>query len=196
MQPTVRANQMQEESHMTGELCKECNQRTCTVVYRSPRVKMDVESALRVVIERLEYAEFKEKQKKTIVSFTAGKDDFVSLPTGYGKSLCYQCLPVLFDTLSGHHESTSIIVVVTPLVAIMKEQVSELAKKGLSAVHVTPELDEMVESALMDGKFSVVYISPEQLLGRVKWREMLHSDVFQKNLVGFIIDEAHCVKKW
>ena len=157
---------------------------------------MDIERALRVVAENHGYTEIKDKQKDAIVSFASGKDVFIALPTGYGKSFCYQSLPLLFDTLRGHSVPTSIVVVVTPLVAIMKEQVSDLESKRMSAVHVISNLDKNVESAVLDGKFGVVYISPESLLRHVKWREMLRSDLYQQNLVGFIVDEAHCVKKW
>ena len=110
--------------------------------------------------------------------------------------MCYQILPILFDALRGHQTPTSIIVVVTPLISIMKEQVSKLDEKQLPAVHVTSAMDESVEDDIFDGKYGVVYISPEQILRRVKWREMLQSEVYQKNLVGFVVDEAHCVKQW
>ena len=138
----------------------------------------------------------KEQQRDAIVSFVSSQDVFVSLPTGFGKSFCYQCLPVLFDCLRGHNQPTSIIVVVTPLVAIMKEQVSQLQSKQIRAVHVTSALDDTTESDIVNGKFAVVYISPELLMQKVKWRDMLRSKEFQNNMVGFIIDEAHCVKKW
>ena len=157
---------------------------------------MDVESALSSVVAKLGYVQLKEEQKDAILSFVSGKDVFVSLPTGFGKSLCYQCLPMLFDTLRGHIQPTCIIVVITPLVAIMEEQVSQLASKQIQAVHVTSTLDDITDSDIISGKFAVVYVSPEQLLRQVKWRDLLHSEVFQTNLVGFVIDEAHCVKKW
>ena len=95
-----------------------------------------------------------------------------------------------------HQIPTSSIVVVTPLISITKEQVSFLNEKQISAVHVSSAMNESVEDAILDGKYGVVYISPEQLLRRVKWREMLQSDVYQKNLIAFVIDEAHCVKQW
>ena len=60
---------------------------------------MDVKSALRVATAMLEYKELKDKQKEAIKAFASRKDVFVSLPTGYGKLLCYQILPVLFDAL-------------------------------------------------------------------------------------------------
>ena len=92
---------------------------------------MDVESALRVATAMLEYEELKDKQKEAIKAFPSRKDVFISLPTGYGKSLCYQILPVLFDALRGHQTPSSIIVVVTPLVSIMKDQVSDLDGRKL-----------------------------------------------------------------
>ena len=156
----------------------------------------DVESALRAVGRSCGYAEIKDKQRDAILAFASGKDVFVSLPTGYGKSFCYQCLPLLFDTLHSHNVPTSIVVVVTPLAAIMKDQVSDLGSKQISAIQVTSSMDEVVESEIIGGQFSMIYISPELLLRKAKWREMLRSDLFQERLVGFIIDEAHCVKKW
>ena len=87
---------------------------------------MDVESTLRTIGKSHGFVEIKEKQRDTILAFVSGKDVFVSLPTGYGKSFCYQRLPLLFDTLQSHEVRTSIAVVVTSLAAIMKDQVSDL----------------------------------------------------------------------
>ena len=132
-------------------------------------------------------------------AFASGKDVFVSLPTGYSKSLCYQSLPVVFDALRGHQTastSVSVMVVVSPLVSIMKDQVSDFNDKQVSTVDVTSGMEEKVEEAILRGQYNIVYLSPEQLLTRGKWREMLHSEVYQNNLVGFVVDEAHCVKKW
>jgi ATP-dependent DNA helicase RecQ len=157
---------------------------------------MDVESALRAIGKRYGYAEIKDKQRDAILAFVSGQDIFVSLPTGYGKSFCYQCLPLLFDILRSHEVPTSIVVVVTPLAAIMKDQVSDLGCKQISAIQVTSSVDEVVENEIMHGKFNIIYISPELLLRKHVWREMLRSDLFQQRMVGFIVDEAHCVKKW
>ena len=57
-------------------------------------------------------------------------------------------------------------------------------------------MGESMEDAILEGKYGVVYSSPEQLLQRSKWREMLQSEVYQKNLVAIVVDEAHCVKQW
>ena len=159
-----------------------------------------IELALQVAVTRLGFAEVKEKQKEAVVAFVSGKDVFVSLPTGYGKSLCYMCLPFLFDALSLKTDEAlgvgAIIVVVTPLIAIMKEQSAMLTGKGVPAVHVVSSVDESVEVALLEGRFRVIFISPEQLLRKKRWRDMLRSEMYQKHLAAFVVDEAHCVKKW
>ena len=68
--------------------------------------------------------EIRQEQLEVIVQFVLGKDVFAVLPTGYGKSLCYQCLPKVFNDISfGGKDHTAIIVVISPLIAIMKDQV-------------------------------------------------------------------------
>ena len=82
------------------------------------------------------------------------------------------------------------------LLAPLKDQTRDFNQRGLSSIYITSSLDQDEELAVLQGKFSLVYISPEQLLARGKWREMLRSDVYQERMVGFAVDEAHCVKKW
>ena len=159
-----------------------------------------IERALQIAVTRLGFAEVKEKQKEAVVAFASGKDVLVSLPTGYGKSLCYTCLPFLFDTLGLKTDEAqgagSMIVVVTPLIAIMKEQSAMLTSKGVPAIYITAGFDESTKVDLFEGQFRVIFISPEQLLGKKTWRDMLRSEVYQKRLAAFVVDEAHCVKKW
>ena len=160
-----------------------------------------IEDALKSAVTRLGFDEAKDKQKEAVVAFVSGRDVFVSLPTGYGKSLCYSCLPCLFDRLglqTGEERPRvdAVVVVVTPLVAIMKEQSELLTGKGVPSIHITSGIDGSTEEALLEGRFRIVFISPEQLLGLKKWRDMLRSEVYQKSLAAFVVDEAHCVKKW
>ena len=78
-----------------------------------------------IAVRRLGYDAVKEEQKKIEESFVSGKDVFAVMPTGYGKSLCYACLPIVFDLLLGRETANhSIVIVTTPLTAIMKDQVS------------------------------------------------------------------------
>ena len=82
-----------------------------------------VEQAATAAANSLGFTQLKELQIGVIVPFVVGRDVFGILPTGYGKSLCYQCLPFIFDSLQSNTSTASIIVVVTPLTAIMKDQV-------------------------------------------------------------------------
>ena len=80
-------------------------------------------AAIKHAIHTLGYTDLREKQAEVLESFVGGHDVFGILPTGYGKSLCYACLPTTFDVLR-EPKDPSIVVVVTPLLAIINDQVS------------------------------------------------------------------------
>ena len=82
-------------------------------------------TAIKVATEVFGYQSLKDKQKEVIVNFMKGSDVFVVLLTGYGKCLCYTCLPKVYDCLLG--TQGSIVVVVTSLIAIIKDQVIHIA---------------------------------------------------------------------
>ena len=81
--------------------------------------------------------ELRAKQLEVVFKFVRGQDVFVSLPTGSGKSLCYSVLLWTFDRLRKRRKPNSLVIVVSPLVALMKDQVASLTRKGLSAVYAT-----------------------------------------------------------
>ena len=145
----------------------------------------------------LGYAELRQQQKVVVEHFVKGRDVFASLPTGSGKSLCYCVLPRVFDILRGSRAVAAqyIAVVVSPLIALMKDQVRQMVQRGVSAVYVG-DADDAMETDICDGKFQLVYMSPEALLTNPMWRDMLQSPLYHSNLVAFVVDEAHCVKKW
>ena len=95
---------------------------------------LDIDKALDAASRRMGYERLFTKQREAVEAFMSGRDVFVCLPTGYGKS-CYGCLPIVFDGLRG--QTSSIVVVVTPLVAIMKKKALNFEKKGLTAVYIT-----------------------------------------------------------
>lgn len=144
------------------------------------------------------YTRLKDEQKKVLQAFVGGRDVFVSLPTGYGKSLCYALLPAVFDVKRGLVEKTSIVMVVSPLIALMKDQSMSFTSKGITAGYVSDKESTNKETRrkILRGEFQLVFISPEALFLATEWRRMLAGDLYGKNLVGFVIDEAHCVKKW
>ena len=81
-------------------------------------------SVITKCIQKLGYLQLKPEQLKVIMEFVNGRDVFAVLPTGYGKTLCYACLPLIFDELASR-TTPSIILVITPLNAIMKDQVCQ-----------------------------------------------------------------------
>ena len=139
----------------------------------------------------------KPEQRRSVEKFAAGSDVFVSLPTGFGKSLCYTLLPPVFDLLRGR-KSKSIVLVVSPLLALMKDQVAAITALGLTAAMVSDKESTplALRVGIKKGNFQIVLISPEALFVSTEWRSMLASNVYRDNLVGFVVDEAHCVKKW
>ncbi len=145
----------------------------------------------------LGYKELKDEQTLSIMEFVKGKDVFVSLPTGFGKSLCYILLPIVFDRLR-KVDKKSIALVVSPLIALMQDQVSAATAMGVSAIHITDKhaTKLIVKQSVKNGEYQIVFISPEALVGGMEWRSMLATDIYANNLVAFVIDEAHCIKKW
>ena len=149
----------------------------------------------------LGYASTTDDQEESIKRFLEGRDVFISLPTGEGKSLCYTTLPYVFDYLKRYLTPatwlSSIAVVISPLISLMKDQVTKFANRGLKCVYLGAEQDDVqVKADMLTGNFQLVYSSPESLLCVLQWREMFRSEVYQHNLVAVIVDEAHCIQEW
>ena len=138
----------------------------------------------------------KDKQKEVIQAFVDGNDVFCSVPTGYGKSLCYSLLPKIFDRLR-NLPGRSIVICISPLIALMMDQKEKFISMGILAEFISEthhDLDTV--QSIRNGKTQLLYISPESLLNNLQWRDLLLSEVYQTNLVCVAIDEAHCVPKW
>ncbi|MFD2398680.1 DNA helicase RecQ [Prauserella oleivorans] len=132
------------------------------------------------------YAEFRSGQQKIIDHVTAGGDALVLMPTGGGKSLCYQIPALVRDGVG---------VVISPLIALMQDQVDALRTLGVRAgfLNSTQDPDErrMVESEFLAGELDLLYLAPERL--RVESTQRL----LDRGTVSlFAIDEAHCVAQW
>lgn len=132
------------------------------------------------------YGAFRPLQREIIETALAGKDVFALLPTGGGKSLCFQ-LPAL-------HRS-GLTVVVSPLIALMKDQVDQLQAAGVAATFLNSTLsaDEARSRlrGLHKGEWRLLYVAPERLM-LDEWKENLAS----WNITALAIDEAHCVSEW
>ena len=132
------------------------------------------------------YSRFRLEQEAVIDTLIAGGDAFVLMPTGGGKSLCYQ-IPAL------HRQGVGIVV--SPLISLMKDQVDALTANGVAAACYNSSLDEesarRVLARLHAGELDLLYISPERLVGSDFAARL--QDV---RVALFAIDEAHCVSQW
>ncbi|QGH70989.1 DNA helicase RecQ [Pseudactinotalea sp. HY158] len=130
------------------------------------------------------YDSFRGRQAEIIDAVVRGEDALVLMPTGGGKSLCYQ-VPALVREGTG--------VVISPLIALMHDQVDALAQLGVRAAFLnstqsTPERRE-VERRLLDGELDLLYLAPERLAAATALLDRAHISLFA-------IDEAHCVAQW
>ena len=157
---------------------------------------MNVELATQKAAEEAKYWPLKEDQTTSIEHFVRGKNVFVVLPTGYGKSACYACIPRAIDFHKDRlsKEDSSIIVVISPLTALIKDQVENLSKRGTSAGYIDKDSTAATKQDVHSGSYNVLFMSPEILVSN--WRSLFSSKIYQKRLVGLVIDEAHCVIKW
>jgi ATP-dependent DNA helicase RecQ len=129
---------------------------------------------------------FRPLQEEIIRDSLAGRDVFALLPTGGGKSLCFQLPALLRDGLT---------VVVSPLIALMKDQVDALQEAGIAATYLNSSLEAGESRArlrgLHGGEFKLLYVAPERLL-----LSGFLEDLKRWGVSGFAIDEAHCISEW
>lgn len=125
-----------------------------------------------------------------------GNDVFVWLPTGFGKSVIYESLSFVFDCLK--NISNSVVLVVSPLVSLMVEQVKSLAKRGVCCAIMSDRIiDLSFYSSEKDvDRYKVLFTAPEAVIGVERWRSLLSTPVFSERIVTVAGDEAHCVCKW
>ncbi|KXJ45437.1 MAG: DNA helicase RecQ [Cycloclasticus sp.] len=132
------------------------------------------------------YEAFREPQGEIINELEHGRDAFVLMPTGGGKSLCYQ-IPALL------REGTAIIV--SPLIALMQDQVEALQQLGIKAAYLNSTLKvgeaRQVEQQLLNNELDLLYVAPERLLNAA-----MLSLLERCHIALFAIDEAHCVSQW
>ncbi len=140
------------------------------------------------------YGSFRGQQAAIIDTVVAGQDALVLMPTGGGKSLCYQ-IPALARQRLGH----GVTIVVSPLVALMHDQVGALLEAGVAAAYLNSTLSfeqaKQVEQDLFSGKLTLLYVAPERLL-TPRFLQILERLYQRQQLALFAIDEAHCVSQW
>ena len=132
------------------------------------------------------YENFRPGQEEIIEAILGGHDVLAVLPTGAGKSVCYQIPAIVSEGLS---------VVVSPLIALMKDQVDSLNRRHNVATYLNSTLEYAEEQKIMrelfEGKFKLLYVSPEKL-GNVQFIEQLKNLAPQR----LFVDEAHCISEW
>jgi ATP-dependent DNA helicase RecQ len=150
--------------------------------------------ALQVLRDVFGYGAFRGGQAEIVEHVSAGGDALVLMPTGGGKSLCYQ-VPAIVRHRSGH----GVAVVVSPLIALMHDQVGALEEAGVHAAFLNSTLDgeeaRRIERELLSGRLVMLYAAPERVLNP-RFMAMLDSLHERGRLSLFAIDEAHCVSQW
>lgn len=132
------------------------------------------------------YTEFREGQKNVIEGIMEGKDAIGIMPTGGGKSLCYQLPAILLD---------GITIVISPLISLMKDQVDTLKEMGIPGTFINSTLDDYELSQrlkeIQNNKYKIIYVAPERL------NTFSFINLVQKIDISMIaIDEAHCISQW
>lgn len=132
------------------------------------------------------FSQFRGDQEAIIENIMSGKNTFVIMPTGAGKSLCYQLPAIVSDGMA---------IVISPLIALMKNQVDQLSAFGVNAQFLNSTLSKSeinrVKKDALDGNLKLLYIAPESL------NKEENLDFLQKIKIAFVaIDEAHCISEW
>ncbi len=153
---------------------------------RSPAIPATLKDPLAVLNDVFGYAAFRGEQEDVVRHVTGGGDAVVLFPTGAGKSLCYQ-IPALCRRGVG--------IVVSPLIALMRDQVEALRQAGVQAAALNSSLSReeayKVRRSLMDGQLDLLYVAPERVATPGFQNLIADADISL-----FAIDEAHCVSQW
>lgn len=145
-----------------------------------------MKTPLQILEQYWGFSSFKSKQQEIITSVLAGHDTVALLPTGGGKSICFQ-VPALI--------SDGICIVISPLVALMADQVKSLKEKGIKSLCIAggisfDELNVLLDNATY-GNFKFLYLSPERLQ-----QEIVQNAIKQMTVSCVAVDEAHCISQW
>jgi ATP-dependent DNA helicase RecQ len=139
-----------------------------------------------VLLHYFNYQSFRGNQEEIINSILTGNDTLAILPTGGGKSICYQIPAIIM-------EGTAIVF--SPLISLMKDQVDALISRKIPATYINSSLDDYTQKqriiSLINNEYKLIYVAPERL------KNIQFQEALSKILISFIaIDEAHCISQW
>ncbi|MCY1163283.1 ATP-dependent DNA helicase RecQ [compost metagenome] len=153
-----------------------------------------IPTPLDILGEVFGYSDFRGPQRAIVDHVIAGGDALVLMPTGGGKSLCYQ-IPAIARQNAGH----GVTIVISPLIALMHDQVGALHEAGVSAAFLNStqsfEESSQLEKQMLRGELTLVYAAPERI-NTPRMKDLLRSLNERGKLSLFAIDEAHCVSQW
>ena len=145
-----------------------------------------MQSSKEILLKYWGHSSFREKQEDIINNIIEGKDTLALLPTGGGKSICFQ-IPSLMQE--------GICIVISPLISLMKDQVENIKNRGIKAVAITSEMRyKEIDIALTNcifGGYKFLYLSPEKLQN-----DLVKSKISEMNVNLIAVDEAHCISEW
>lgn len=167
-----------------AHLCSVVTHRRCRRIYTA---EMPAETDVLAPLQRYwGYSSFRPLQERVVRSLLGGRDTCVVMPTGGGKSLCYQLPAVVLEKT---------VLVISPLIALMQDQAAQLAQMGIPAAVLNSALPANEQSVVMRkaraGQYRLLYLSPERLAraDTIGWLQ-------QVPIAFFAIDEAHCISEW
>lgn len=144
--------------------------------------------ALHILNKTFGFQSFRDRQEEIINSVIGGRDCLTIMPTGGGKSICYQIPAMVFDGLT---------IVISPLIALMKDQVDALRLNGINAAFINSTQSATEQSRILNeaesGQIKLLYCAPERLIGGIN---PLINWLKRCNVSLFAIDEAHCISQW
>lgn len=145
------------------------------------------------------HREFRGIQREVIVRVLSGRNSMLVMPTGGGKSLCYQLPAILLQQQASQTDDANckppLTLVISPLIALMKDQVDALVEQGIDAAFVNSSLTKQQRNEryrrLAEGGFTILYVTPERFR-KSEFREVLA----KRDIVLLAVDEAHCISEW
>src|SRR3954467_2325784 len=146
----------------------------------------DVDDALRTLRQTFGFERFREGQEPVISALLAGRSALAVFPTGAGKSLCYQLPALLLEGMT---------IVVSPLIALMKDQIDFLQRSGIDAARLDSSLEVSEQREIFDrlraGSLKLLYVAPERFNN-----ERFLGQLARARISLFAVDEAHCISEW